>query len=598
MALVLGSDNQNPTQPLYTQLTDLEGVWHKLADKIEKTFASEWKTYLKYGNSNSNPEIPFRVLLPSGELTTSKIMQLVQANPYCLTNVRGISFGKADKIALENFYFDRDDPRRHEAGNYYILQRNNNVLPMWRFKQERQRLGLLNPDYEMDGVVLESGLAWTPAELAAERILAEFWAECTDGDYQDSEILTNLAEQDNLNAEQLKAVKCALSGVRCMALTGGAGTGKTKTLASVVKAAKAFKQSVRIMTFAGKAAQRAAEAMRENHVPSEAVECSTIHRALGLAGTFRIQTELLAEKIIVLDEASMIPNWLLAEVVKALRPDATLILVGDPNQLPPIGYGNPFSDLLEAELPHVHLVTNYRQKNQQSIFMMAEAIRKQKPDLYQPSATGVQTHFSLTGDKEETLIESLMQACLPLGLHNFQVLTWTNIVREALNDYFQKILNPNGEEIFRYAAWEMPKDGNRPHQQPVREGDKVLITDNAYDFDVFNGQTGIVLGGNWSEIEIDLGFKTVTLPLDIAEDIVQLGYCISVHKSQGTGWDAVILYQPEEVPINPRKLYYTSVTRAKNQFYLVTGMSESAFWKNACLPDRGTNSTLLERIFN
>jgi exodeoxyribonuclease V alpha subunit len=397
---------------------------------------------------------------------------------------------------------------------------------------------------------------------------------------------------DGLNEEQLQAVKLATSGIRALALTGGAGTGKTRTLAAIARAAAAIGKSVRVMAFSGKAAMRAEEAMREGNAGK--ITCSTIHRALKLQGTFRMDDEKLPESIVVLDEASMIPNWLLAEVIKALQPNATLMLVGDPNQLPPIGYGAPFQDYLSLWLPSVHLVKNYRQANQQSIFNFAEAIRTQNPDKYTPSATGVQTHYDIDPE-DESFFDAIIRNCATLGLHEWQVVTWTNNIQQALNMHLQNLINPSGNRLFSYPCWDLRENGYTPRAD-IRVGDKVIVTDNDYDYEVFNGQTGIITHATFSTLTLDLGHRQIQMKTDDAYDLLQLGYVITVHKSQGSGWEAVIVYQPFEVKFQPRRFYYTSATRAKNQLYLITTMSEHEFWRNACEDDNSPPSTLIRRI--
>src|SRR5690606_16415951 len=221
-----------------------------------------------------------------------------------------------------------------------------------------------------------------------------------------------------------------------------AGTGKTFTVASIAKAVKAQGRRMRVMAFAGKAAQRSAEAMREAGV--DYVECSTIHRALAL----RSQTSYpqpLAEDVIVLDEASRVPHWLLAKIVQALKDDATLLPVGAPNQPPPIGHGTPFQDYLALGLPHVHLIQNYRQAGQVSIHQFAEAIREQNPGLWPGAESGVLTAFSVDPSEIETTFNASIRAAAQRhALLEWQVVTWKNDTRHALNQHLQELLNPGG----------------------------------------------------------------------------------------------------------------------------------------------------------
>jgi exodeoxyribonuclease V alpha subunit len=581
-----------PDEVPYQWLTELEGIGPKIADRINKTYNQAYKQYRKYGDDRE--QYGFNKALGGvtyKELDEELICKILTVNPYKLTDVRGISFERADKIAQQMYGYDKEDPLRHLAGNRYAVSRKG-VLQTWQYRRERQKLELRNPEFEYDGVIVEGNNVWLPAELEAEDYIARFYQTINrDVVFPVASPGLKAVLNDGLNEEQLQAVKLGISGIRALALTGGAGTGKTRTLAAIARAAAATGKTVRVMAFSGKAAMRADEAMREGDAGD--VVCSTIHRALGLPVG---NDELLGEDIVVIDEASMIPNWLLAKVIRALQPEATLMLVGDPNQLPPIGYGTPFKDYLDLWLPHVHLVKNYRQANQQSIFQFAEAIRTQYPESYTPAATGVQAHFEIDPN-DETFFDNIIRSVEALGLEEWQCVTWTNNIQQALNIHIQRLLNPGGERIFSYPCWDLRENGFTPRAD-VRVGDKVLVTDNDYLLEVFNGQTGIVTHATYRTLTVDFGFKTVEMDVEDATDLLCLGYVVTVHKSQGSGWQSVILYQPFEVKFQPRRFYYTSATRAKEALYVITPMSEREFWRNACIPDNDAPSTLQRRIKN
>ena len=590
MSVITGKyTGMDPRQVPYTRLTHLEGIAHNLAGRVMRDYNKAYNRYRKYGgddeygfNRGLNGYLP-------PELGEADICKVLAVNPYRLIETRGIGFDKADKIAQQNYDFGRDDPRRHFAGNQHIVSRKG-VMPRWQYDRERQKLELRNTEYELDGVIVERGSVWLPAELEAEELVCRFFASVRHNVVFDSnDPGVRAVSGDGLNAEQLEAVRLAVSGVRALSLTGGAGCGKTRTIAAIARAAAAKGKTVRVMAFSGKAAMRAEEAMREDGAGD--VACSTIHRALGLP---HWDGEKLGEDVVILDEASMIPNWLLAAVIRALLPHATLMLVGDPNQLPPIGYGAPFRDYLELWLPHVHLTQNYRQANQQSIFQFAEAIRTQTPEAYRPAASGVQTHYGIDAENEG-FFDAIVESVAPLGLHEFQIVTWTNNICQALNLHIQNLLNPHGEKIFDYPCWDLPRERGRAPRADVRVGDKVLVTDNEYEYGVFNGQTGVVTAATYKDLTLDLGHRVVVMPIKDAWDLLQLGYTVTVHKAQGSGWEAVIVYQPFEVKFGPRRFYYTSATRAKNQLYLITTMSELEYWRNVCEADNDPVSTLITR---
>lgn len=584
-----------------TRLTHLDGIGYKLASRIERHYndlRNEWKKYgahdSLFARLESQPDM-FRS--GSDALSEQEVLTLIAFDPYELRRVRGINFKKADTVALNNYGVDLDHPARHAAGNQSIIEQHG-PLREYELDKQRERAGLRNRERARDGIILDHDRAWIESELEAEQDLAQLFEDVLTSSTNNAPADLTGLDLGPLNADQLNAVQTALSGVRIMALTGGAGTGKTRTTAAIAHAAVKLRKSMRVMAFAGKAAMRSQEAMAEDGV--DWIECSTIHRALGLRNPYTVPNALM-EDIVVLDEASMIPNWLMAKVVNAMRPTATLILVGDPNQLPPIGYGTPFSDYLELGLPHVHLETNYRQAGQVSIHQFAEAIRTQNPNAYQHSEPerGVYLRFGIDPVTAELDFNTLINdANQRLPHHDWQVVTWKNDTKDALNALIQELLNPNGVPLFTYRVWSSKDARGNYADASVCVGDKVIVTDNDYEHGVFNGQTGQVATVENGELIIDFGpgEGTKSIPIDDAQDLLQLGYCVTVHKAQGSGWDTVIVYQPEPVRYSPRRFYYTSVTRAKNNVHLITTLTRRDYWVNVLKPDEHTTSTLQQRV--
>lgn len=591
-----------PASATPQRLFQLTGIGPQLADRITRhvnTLHREWK---RYGTRDHL----FRDLTsqrnmyddPGDALTEGEVMQIIAVDPYELVHVRGIGFKRADAIAQGDYGIHPDDERRHAAGNQAILA-NLGALPMWKYRKDRQRLELRNPQHELAGVTIDHDLVWLPAELEAEQRLADLYQDLlTTAEDTPRFTIPEGLDLGPVNDDQLAAITLATSGVRAMALTGGAGTGKTFVTAAIAKVAKAQDRTMRVVAFAGKAAMRSAEAMREAGVTH--VECSTIHRALGLRSQDSTP-EHLEEDIIILDEASMVPNWLLAKITTALKPDATLVLVGDPNQLPPIGHGTPFNDYLALHLPHVHLVQNYRQAGQVTIHHFAEAIRAQDPNRWTHDGTGdgVITRYAINpNDAETDFNASVTTAAQSLDLLDWQIVTWKNDTRHQLNQHLQELLNPIARPLFTYRLWGIKDDTGRDTDANVCIGDKVMITDNDYEHGVFNGQLGIITEANHDTLTLDLrdGEPPRDIPISDARDLIQLGYAVTVHKAQGSGWDTVILYQPEPVTFSPRRFYYTSVTRAKNRVELYTTLSKRAWWTNALQPDNDPDSTLTRRV--
>jgi exodeoxyribonuclease V alpha subunit len=124
------------------------------------------------------------------------------------------------------------------------------------------------------------------------------------------------------------------------------------------------------------------------------------------------------------------------------------------------------------------------------------------------------------------------------------------------------------------------------------------VKDNDYDYEVFNGQTGIVTNSDFANLTLDFGYRQVEMKISDAMDLLELGYCITAHKSQGSGWDKVIIYQGEPIWREAKRWFYTCVTRARNHVTLLTNMEQATFWRNVCQDEEKSRNTLLKRLEN
>ncbi|MEI3783816.1 AAA family ATPase, partial [Pectobacterium brasiliense] len=540
----------------------------------------------------------------------------IERNPYTLTEVEGIGFKKADRIALESFNVGPDDVRRHEAGNRYILEQKG-VLTEREFIAERARIELRDPQHQQAGVEIEEQLYWLPEELDAEKGL-ERWArqitQAPDPLPELTEVQAAICARLGLDDVQTHAVRMALH-TRVLCLTGGAGCGKTHVVAALAMCRLAGRGTVRGMAFAGKAADRMREQFDKYGVMAEA---TTIHKALGFMRK-GFTVDEIAEDLVVIDESSMLPGWLLWAVVRRLAPGSTLILVGDPNQLPPIGYGTPFSDLIAYGVPRAHLERNYRQADQQGILHMAEGIlNRNRP---QP-AECVEMHLGVDQGNLEPLFDSLIRKHGGLDFEGWQVITYQNETAERYNLRAQAVINPHGRPLFEYPLWRLGTgERNRPkYHAEVREGDKIIVVKNSSTLEIFNGQTGRVLGlvtkpklvqrknsvtGLWEEqqgdtmphLRVEITGREVEIPEDEVEKHVQLGYVITVHKAQGSDWPRVIVMQPGKVRDDTaRRFFYTAVTRAKDHLCIVSCQRVVAWWQNAAAETSDQPSSLMRRL--
>lgn len=530
-------------------------------------------------------------------------LEAIRLDPYLLMTVPRIGFRIADRVARTHFRASPDSPRRHAAGNRSILEHDGS-LPAAKFDAKRAELELYGADLAREGVDEEHGRVWLSDVLAADVEFARWVADLPLGHAPHAKLLLT-PEIDalvaGLDADQRRAALCAVAGdVPVICLTGDAGTGKTHVIAAAARLARHLGLKMAAMAFAGKAADRIRQAL-DAAGAGHAVQTGTIHRMLGYNGTF---TQTLKSDLVVLDECSMIPTTLLWAVVKAMKPGARLILVGDPGQLPPVGHGQPFADLIALGAPRLHLSRNYRQAEQLDIVRFAAAIREGR----EAAPATVELHV---GRELSEVMNAALAPYANAARADWQVITLTNADADEFNLAIQELVNPWGMPLFTYRPY-----GGDPTE--IRVGDKVLVRANDYEYGVFNGQLGTAIDTQVVEIvrereavtledfavsedgmvrekrealcvRVRIGTDIVAIPLDEAPELLKLGYAITVHKAQGSDWDHVVVYQRGPVPFDGQRWWYTSVTRARTRLtiaYEVKAKGDeehrlATFWLNA-----------------
>ena len=515
-------------------------------------------------------------------------VERLKKDPYQLVyDIRGVGFITADAMALK-LGFAPDSPQRIQAGIMYVLfqqgERGNLFYPQDALLEKTAHaLG------DLDVGLLQEGLNGL---VESKRVVVEDLPEqgIHDAVYpvffykmereivsrlqglashavhvKDEKLLAVVEEQENkaniaLSSEQKDAVLGACRN-KVYIITGGPGTGKTTITRMVAWSLHSLGLEVKLAAPTGRAAKRLAEATGRS--------ASTIHRLLKYdpvseGGFCFNEDKKLKVDALIVDEVSMLDCVLALNLLRALPLTCRIILVGDVNQLPPVGPGNLLRDCLESGvLPHMRLTQIFRQAQESMIVVNAHRINQGQ---FPEGATKPvpQADFFWVENENPQRIQQLVlkMVCdrMPevYGLdpmRDVQVLTPMHkgdVGTIQLNALLQERLNPHGDEVKR-------------GQRIFRVGDRVLQMRNNYDKDVFNGDLGwiVSLDREAETLEIDFEGREVSYDFEDLEEL-SLAYAISVHKSQGSEYPAIIMpVVTQHYMLLQRNLIYTGLTRAR-----------------------------------
>ena len=530
-------------------------------------------------------------------------IQRLRDDPYILSRAQyGVDFALTDAIAI-SMGFDGDDPCRLRAALEYELSHNASggghvFLPREKLLlATAQLIGMTPDDLEpaldklIDGFgVVQQTIAgvqgcylprlYQAETFVAERLLSMVRTPVEQLSRADDAIAAIEREQGVSYAPaQRQAVLLAAQG-GILLLTGGPGTGKTTSLRGIVALYERMGLDVVLLAPTGRAAKRLGEVAGR--------EAQTIHRALGMsyneltgqtAFKKNAQDPLEAHAVIV-DEVSMVDIELMRSLLEALRPGSRMVLVGDPDQLPSVGPGNVLGDMLRSGvIPAVSLTQVFRQAEQSAIIRNAHAVDQGQPPRLD---NGQGDFFFLRRRSPDALVQTVVELCrdrLPKNMNipaeQIQVLSPTRkgaCGTVALNRALQAALNPP-DRTKRQKQW---------GDMTFRVGDRVMQTRNNYDVlwekedgsagsGIFNGDVGVIQDIDPSGELITLRFddRTAVYTADLLSQL-DMAYAITVHKSQGSEYPAVLLASAPAAPsLMVRGVLYTAITRARKLLILV-----------------------------
>jgi exodeoxyribonuclease V alpha subunit len=559
------------------RMLEVEGVGQKLMERIRDGWAEhrgirDLIMFLQpHGVSTS---YAVRIYRHYGQ----QALAVVRENPYRLAmDIRGIGFLTADAVA-QKLGFARDCDLRAEAGLLYMLMRLTEDGHVYYPRDElviqtSDKLEISAPmvDQAIDNLQLEERIVLDETDSGQAVYLSRYHRyesgishylrrilhspKSVSGGDEDALVDEIVAGLDiTLAEEQEQAVRTAARS-KVMVLTGGPGTGKTTIINAIIKVFAAMKARILLAAPTGRAAKRMSE--------TSGRESKTIHRLLEYSpredGFSRNENNPLACSLLVVDEASMMDTMLMYHLLKAVPLGATVVFVGDVNQLPSVGPGNVLQDVIRSGVVDVvELVEVFRQAQESEIICNAHLINQGEIPSLESSKDRLSDFYFIRQedpDRVADMVVDLVKNHIP---RRFRLDKGTAGAAN-LNTRLQEALNPKTLVIQR-------------GERQFRLDDKVMQIRNNYEKDVFNGDIGRICRLDKEERELTVRFdeeRNVVYEFSELDELVP-AYAISVHKSQGSEYPAVVMpVLTQHYVLLQRNLLYTGVTRGKRLVVLV-----------------------------
>lgn len=554
------------------RLLEITGIGKKSLEKISASWTekrADAKTIATLCDMGLSISQAARALKEYGSAAAETITE----NPYTLADdIWGIGFKRADAIAMKNG-FATSSPFRIKAGIIFSLkeaQTNGHC-----YVTTKELLAAAIKLLEVTEGAIETGVSellsakklisvtvkgeralYLPVVYHSERNIEKKLTALAGQPLRGVDFEPENAIDDHiLTDEQIDAATTSLIHHLCV-ITGSAGTGKTTTLKAILYSLEKNRLSYRLCAPTGKAAKRITEVTGK--------EAKTIHRLLEVDkfGKFRRNEEEPLEcDYVIADEATMIDIFLMNHLVKALPLTTTLILIGDANQLPPVGAGNIFKDIIRSNICPVKRLTKIqRQKETSSIISIANQIK----DGAVPYIENKQDAFFFKEDKPAELATKIVELATERIPRKFGI-TFDDI----------QVISPMkkgnfGTDALNKLLQEKTLKGKIPNIRQFKVGDRVMQLKNNYAKDIYNGDVGRIAAINQDEQKVIVAFDK-DVEYDLPElDELGLAYAVTCHKYQGSEARCIVMpVHSQQYMMLRRDLLYTAVTRARQIIVLV-----------------------------